>query len=385
MTMIVARLGGKSLLNGVERHIHGFVADRVNADPVAGAMIGVDRGVEFLRWNADQPTAAWIIGVGFAERRDAAGDAAIDGHLDAADLEPFIAEACFQSEVQHALRSDLGLDDPDQHTDAQGQPALGDEFLIGAHRFVVRHDIVDGGDAATQRALRRMDDAVLHLFIGVGRNGVAHEILRALNEFAGEFARRRVQFNRAAARGLRVFRHVGEFQRLAVGDRHMRAKADRHGVVRRHEVEFLAARKALLRHAKVLHRTARADDPGSRRHFARPLAHDFENMINGAHVRVEIAHVDVVKGRGAIVGEMHMRVGEARQDRATTQIDDLRARAAKRQNIVASADRENAPEFDRDGLALRVVGVSRQDAAIGENQIGSDGVLHDATPVIKEA
>ena len=48
------------------------------------------------------------------------GDAAIDGHLDAADAQPVIAEAGHDAEIKQAFLLDRRLDHPDQQAHPDG-------------------------------------------------------------------------------------------------------------------------------------------------------------------------------------------------------------------------------------------------------------------------
>ena len=104
-------------------------------------------------------------------------------------------------------------------------------------------------------------------------------------------------------------------------------------MVGRRRVELLAARKALFRHAEILHRAAGADDPGAGRHFARLRPHHFENVRDRAHVRAEVADIDLVERRGAVVGEMDMRIGEAGNDGAAPSDRWPRSRAPRSSSI----------------------------------------------------
>ena len=86
-----------------------------------------------------------------------------------------------------------------QQAGADRQPPFQHQFLISAHGLVVGDDVVDGGDAAAERALGREYDPFLHLLVAVGRDDVAHQELRALDQLAGKLAGRRIDLDRAAA------------------------------------------------------------------------------------------------------------------------------------------------------------------------------------------
>jgi hypothetical protein len=63
MTMIRARQNRHSFLDRIEGHVHRAVADRVNANPVSGTVVGIDGLVEFLSRNANEAAMAGIVHV----------------------------------------------------------------------------------------------------------------------------------------------------------------------------------------------------------------------------------------------------------------------------------------------------------------------------------
>ena len=95
-------------------------------------------------------------------------------------------------------------------------------------------------------------------------------------------------------------------------------------------------------------------------------------MLDGAHVGVEVPHVDVVEGGGAIIGEMNMGVGQPWQHGAAPQIKNLRPGAFERHDLTTGADRQNAPHLHGDGFRLTIIRIGRENAPIGQDKIWSD-------------
>ena len=337
---------------------------------MAGAVIGAHGLVQLVLLDADQPLVAGIVHIGLVELGDVTRDAAVDRHLDPADAQPVVAEAGLDAEVEQALLLDRRLDHPDQERDPDRQRALVHQLLIGADAGVVGDDVMDVGDAAGEAALGREQHARLHLPVGVFRHHVAHQELGALDELAGRLAGR-VELDGAAGRRRRRGVDAGELQRLGVGDGDVGAEVDRDRMVRRRGVEVAAIGEALLRHPEVLHRRAVRDDPGAGRLPLGLLLDRLDDLRDGADVGVEVAAVDPVHHGRAAVGEMHVRVGQARQHAAALEVDLLRARVGQRLDVAGGADRADAAVPDRDRLGARVLGVGGQHGGVGQHQIGA--------------
>src|SRR5262249_39209615 len=242
VTVVSAGRGCDGFLDRVERHVHGAVADRVDADAVSGAVIHIDRRIELFGRNADKTAMARIGLIGLVERGGAAGNTAVYRHLHAPNLQPVITEPGLEPEIEQALRHNLRLYDAKEQTNADREAAIEGKLLIGSNRFVVGDDVMDRGDAAAHRPACRMNDTLLHLFIRVGGNDIAHEVLRAFDEFAGQLTGRWIELDGASVRRRRLLGDVSERQRCAVRDGDMRPEADRNRMVRRCVVELLAAR-----------------------------------------------------------------------------------------------------------------------------------------------
>ena len=99
--------------------------------------------------------------------------------------------------------------------------------------------------------------------------------------------------------------------------------------------------------------------------LARLRAYHLENMRDRADIGAEVAHVDLVQRRGTIVGEMDMRIGQARNDGAALELQNRRPGSAQLEHFLAGADRHDPAHLDGDGLEFAIAGIGRQHLAVG--------------------
>jgi hypothetical protein len=74
-----------------------------------------------------------------------------------------------------------------------------------------------------------------------------------------------------------------------------------------------------------------------------------------------------------------MRIGQAGQNGAASQIHHARRRAAQRLHLRIGTDQKNASGLDRDGFGMRLVLVNGVDIPVDEKQIGRPGGLAGVT------
>ena len=139
MAMIFARRIFDGVLVGVERHVEGPVADGVHAAAQAGIVALLHGVVQFILLDSDNAVVMLVIFVGIVEAGVAAGDTAVDAHLDAADSKPLVAETRDETEIDETALDSIidSITRGKMLTRACILPFSVD-LLVGAHRFAER-------------------------------------------------------------------------------------------------------------------------------------------------------------------------------------------------------------------------------------------------------
>ena len=86
--------------------------------------------------------------------------------------------------------------------------------------------------------------------------------------------------------------------------------------------------------------------------------------------RVDAVEADFVRPRRAGAQQVHVVVDETRNDRAAPQIDAARRGSGHLQDLLITADEDEAIAFDGDRLRDRELVVDGDDLAVGEDEIG---------------
>ncbi len=378
-----ARIGHRPLLRRdsrerlrvqVEHDAIAAVADgvRFDLDPVAQRC---DEQWEQLLFLVDQQSdAAGRIAVRGEQGRTPGTERAVDVELDASDHESIAA--------LHARRAlpDQALGVRSRSADRVVEPQLDPPASIErAEPFYFRERVAGNLQLRPTHtdAPFGADFESTQLFsFRERRNQARHEVHGSVDEHARRFARLRVLQDLSAGRIRGRASDAGKLERAAVGDDCVTVGAlEDHRAIRDRSVEIGAGGKR--RRCPTRFDPAASEDPvpglGCRRpRFQARL--QVGNARRAFQIEGELAHPDT--------GQVCMRVGEARHDRGTLEIDELGIAWRALACVSAAADKHDASVRCNDCLGLRLPLIPRVNVAVEENQrIRSNTVagerLHD--------
>ena len=360
------------LLEDLQRDVDRAPAHHVHAQRPAQPRAQPRDGAERLGGRDLDAAVAAFVGIGLAHQRRAQRGPAVQEHLDAADLQPRVAEAGVQAQrgdgVQRLLQRPAGVGQRHQHR-AHAELALPPQLLVEGQQLGRHARVHDAGETGGVVGLLDVAQRLHLLFARRRRHQPRHRLEGGRLQQQAVGLARRVAFDAAARRVGGVGRDAGQRQRAAVrhaGVAHAR-QVDR--AIRAGGVELLPRRVALFGQAHHVPAAA-AGDPRCLGVGLGVGAH------GGLHVG-DASRLGQVDQAGLDAGPVHVvvRVDEPRHHGAAAEAHLAVAGAGGVARVGQRAHRDDAPVADGHGLGTRVRRVHRDQLAT--HHAGRSDALHD--------
>ena len=332
--------------DGIERDVHGAIADRVNRHRETSRRRARDIGPQLERIERQDAAVVGAL-VGLLERRRLRAECPVAEEFHVTELQPLVALTRTHSRLQRRLEVEcLAVADLRWHTrsgerqregpmrNPHHDPDLERSTVVRPLRGRVRARLLqrlDARDAPLQCLVLRAHGRGIAVRLGRGRHGAVGELVGPLLQHAGRDPGR-VAKDRAALRSWCVLPDLRRAEGSGVEPTRVTVTAAHHrGPVPGHPIELRRGRPA----SPVVLVEAAAGEPRAGRELARPTADDLEGLVERlCGAQIDLGHLE------APPHEVHVRVEPARGHQSAAKIDALGARRVARE-VGFAADRSD--------------------------------------------